>query len=61
MAGNRYKFDLEDFTFRKVTISIREKLMKVLKFFIATSSLAVLYYMVAGGKGQDAFIRDEGT
>ncbi|MCF0176893.1 MAG: M23 family metallopeptidase [Bacteroidales bacterium] len=47
MAGNRYKFDLEDFTFRKVTISIREKLMKVLKFFIATSSLAVLYYMVA--------------
>lgn len=46
MGKERYVFDKTRMEFRKVTHSVSNVLGKVLKYFLVTASLAVVYYLV---------------
>ena len=44
--SSHYVYDKDDFRFRKQRHSVRTSLLRVLKYFIASLSLAVLYYFI---------------
>lgn len=44
--GDRYVYDNDDFRFRRQRRSFRSVLMRVLKYFLASVSLAVVYYII---------------
>jgi len=46
MRKKQYVFDKENFNFKKATISVRKVVFTCLKYFIATASLAIVFYIV---------------
>ena len=44
--SSHYVYDKDDFKFRRQRCSLRSTLLRVLKYFLASVSLAVLYYII---------------
>ena len=44
--SSHYVYDKDDFKFRRQRRSLRSTLLRVLKYFLASVSLAVLYYII---------------